>query len=344
MGTALTLNKEQILKESSWRSLFSNPKDSRELRKRYAEYAKKYHPESSDGCGEVFANIARLYSIAKDYFDGLNGKTILRGIKAKSTDGKYRSLSYAFEHVEAEYTSYIGRSSIWVVFKEEYKRYYDKWIDNVKSLKYADETFKKEFERLVPNIEEYFTTCNGQFVIIIKKTSEVVSIQDIIEADEDRSRTFKWENRDRHCAWIMNRLYNLDCFMNYNDIVFNGFNIKNIYISPTFHTAMILNGWQYACKAGEQMIGTTKDIYDVMSIKCKDKKQAEPMTDLESIKMVGRKMFSSEGSCPKAITDFLNSASTGDCFKDWEMYNTALDKAYGKRTFIEWNFDIDDIV
>lgn len=337
-----TLSKDQILKESSWRSLFCYPKDSCELRRMYGAYAKIYHPDSSDGCREVFENIVRLYNIAKDYFDGLNGKSVLRGIKAKSLDGKYRSLSYAFEHSESEYTAYIGRSRIWVVFKEDYKKYYDNYTNMVKSLKYADEAFKKEFERLVPNVEESFTTSNGQFVIIIKKTSEVVSLQDVMEADDDKGRTFKWENRNKHCAWVMSRLYNLACFLDYNDLVFNGFNIKDIYISPTFHTAMLLNGWQYTVEAGDKMIGTTKDIYDVMSIRCKDRKQAEPMTDLESIKMVGRKMFTRD--CPKDIADFLNSASTGDCFKDWEIYNIALGKAYGKRTFIEWNFDIDDIL
>lgn len=336
------LTSEQVIKETNWRILFDYPKDSTELRRCYADYAKIYHSDAATGCADAFNTIAKLYALAKVHFDNLNGKSVLKKVKATSKDGKSYILEYVCERVEFEYTSYIGREELWIVFGENYKKYYDNYLLSTKLVSYADDNLKKEFSRLMPKIKQNFETTTGKYVIIIEKTSEVASIQDILDAIEDPNRKFEWLDRDRHCAWILSRLYNLACFLNMNKLVFNGINLKDLYVSPTFHTVLLLNGWQFCTKENERMLGTTKDIYDIMSIKCKDNKISEYNTDLESIKMVGRRLFTSKA--PKALLEYVEKASTGDCFTDWTEYDEALTKAYGKRVFINWNFDIDDLI
>ena len=81
------------------------------------------------------------------------------------------------------------------------------------------------------------------------------------------------------------------------------------------------------------MIGTTKNIYNVMSPKTKGNKESDFTTDIESIKSIGRKY--SDIETPDTIKNFYNEGSCGDAFIEMEKWDKALLAGYGKRTFIK---------
>ena len=137
-------------------------------------------------------------------------------------------------------------------------------------------------------------------------------------------------------------MHNICCFLKYNNIVHNGININNCFISPEHHAILLLGGWWYATKAEDKMIGTTKEIFDIMPILSKNNKKSSAITDLESIKLLGRTLngynnprtFMKETDIPKPIAEFLIGGSGADAYKEFQTWDTVLDKGYGVRKFI----------
>jgi len=84
------------------------------------------------------------------------------------------------------------------------------------------------------------------------------------------------------------------------------------------------------------MLGTTKEIFSVMPISSKQNKKSNLATDLESIKLLGRELLGEKNSkVPKEVTEFLNSGSSENPFKEFEKWDKSLIKAYKKRKFIK---------
>ena len=81
------------------------------------------------------------------------------------------------------------------------------------------------------------------------------------------------------------------------------------------------------------MIGTTKDIFNIMPPKVKADKISASITDVESAKAFGRKYLDS--SSPQAFKDFVNSGTKSDSMKEMEKWDEALVASFGKRRFIK---------
>ena len=91
------------------------------------------------------------------------------------------------------------------------------------------------------------------------------------------------------------------------------------------------------------MIGTTKDIFSIMSVSAKSSKKSTMLTDLESVKLLGRQLLGEtncrklalDNSIPKPFIDFLISGSGNDSYEEFTKWDKALDASYGKRRFIK---------
>ena len=138
------------------------------------------------------------------------------------------------------------------------------------------------------------------------------------------------------------RLCNLCCYFGYHGIAHNGLTVENCFISPQYHTLMPFGGWWYARPMGEKLLGVSKAVYDIMPVKAKSEKVAVYQTDLESMKLIGRKLLGS-GNAPQPLLDFLNSGSSPDPMKEFQKWGKTLDAAYGKRQFIEMPVSKTDI-
>lgn len=90
------------------------------------------------------------------------------------------------------------------------------------------------------------------------------------------------------------------------------------------------------------MIGTTKDIFSIMSVPSKSSKKASSLTDLESVKLLGRqllgntncRMLSLDSSIPKPFVNFLIGGSGNNSYEEYTKWDKALDDSYGKRKFM----------
>ena len=184
----------------------------------------------------------------------------------------------------------------------------------------------------MPKIVTHFETEDGRYCILLDKTKEVLNLGVIVREYFNKGEKFP----ERQAAWIINRLYNLACFMEVNNKVFNGFTLDNLWVSPEMHTLLPLTGFEYTVDKGKAMIGCPKDIFKILPIKVKDTKKSDTITDLESIKYIGRLLYKGHDDL-KSVNKFINEGvGDVDIIKEWNSYGEAINKDFGKRTFVVW--------
>lgn len=49
---------------------------------------------------------------------------------------------------------------------------------------------------------------------------------------------------DRHAAWVISRLENLCCLLEYNDMVLNALDVENLFVDPVNHQIYLYGGWR----------------------------------------------------------------------------------------------------
>ena len=326
------MEKEKILKIEKAGDLFD--RDINLCKKKYKELVKVYHPDVS-GDTKVFEHITFLYKKAIDLLNkGLWEKS--KYVEFKTEKNKTIMIEYQDLFLFELGTCYICRTHIIYILKSDKEKYYKNYIEKINDLKYENKDMREIFERCMPNIQSHGKLKTGEFYIVLRKTDDVYPLRNILFALK--------EIPDRHIAWMISRLSSIACFIQYNHIVHNGINIENCFVSPKYHSILLLGGWWYSVNENEKLIGTTKEIYNVMPSKQKNEKTANIETDLESIKLIGRKLTGNENyqsiihkNIPKPIIDFLIKGSSKSAFTEMEEWDETLLKAYGERKFIPFN-------
>ena len=330
---------EQILSLSKCGDLFPNNIDA--AKTKYKQLAKEWHPDSNKNpkAVDVFQKITELYNKALELLEQGTWEKTNYVLISKDT-GKKIALNYDTVFDFELGTCYVTKTKIVYILGNDKKKYFDNAIARIKNLKYADKKMEETLKRCMPKIYQTFQTNSGEYVIVLDKTEDVYPLKSVFEC-------FGNKIPDRHVAWIISRLCNLTCFLKYNGIVHNGININNVFVSPQYHSILLLGGWWYTTKEKEKMIGTTKDIFSIMSVVTKGDKKSSYLTDLESVKLLGRQLLGEpncrklvlDSAIPKAFINFLISGSGDDAFKEYDKWDKALIDSYGERKFVKMEVD-----
>lgn len=322
---------KEILGAKSYLDIFS--KDDAVAKKEYREYCKLYHPDSDNS-----EQAAKLFDIINTLYNNKHIKLKGNGLKEDVVTFKNKETGKGFQLTNPTIFNnglamvYHTSTKIAIVYDKSYKKFYNNYINQVKNLRYVDDKMEAEFKRYFPKIITNFETEDGNFCILLDKTNEVLNLGIIVREYFKKGESFP----EKQAAWILNRLYNIACYFNFNKKVFNGFTLDNLWVSPEMHTVLPLTGFEYTTNQGEQMIGCPKDVYKILPIKVKDSKQSDIITDLESIKNIGRLLYKEHKEL-KAIHKFLDDGvSNNEPINEWELYGEAIKKEFGKRTFIKW--------
>lgn len=336
---------EQILKAKKCGDLFENNIDK--IKAEYKELARAYHPDlyKEDNANEILANLNTLYDRALEFYQ--NGvweqsNSIFIRPKEKKITFKFR---YLAERTFELGKFYISGGNVVYLLDNEHKKYYDNAIKQIQSLKYANEKMHEEFARYMPNLKSYYETEEGKWCIIMAKTEDVYLLNDLLKQQGGKMD-------DKHVAWVISRLSNITCFLQYNNIIHNGISLNNCYVSPNHHSILLLGGWWYATKENEKIIGTQKEIFNIMPLKAKTEKVPSYKTDLESIKLIGklllnnRSLMTKRGTfdfTPEPFKNFLRKGASENPKEEFKLWNKALEESYGERKFIVLNVQESDI-
>ena len=313
------------------------PYGEEEIKSKYKELVKEWHPDTNDSpeAPNAFAKITELYDKALELLE--NGQWEKTNYILISKDnGKKIEINYdtCFEFELG--TCYVTKTKIVYLLGKDKEKYYNNAIQRMGSLQYKDKRMEDDLSRFLPKVYQTFRTKNGEYAIVLDKTEDVYPLKDVFEY-------FGEKINDRHVAWIISRLCNLTCYFEFSGLVHNGIHLNNCFVSPQNHSILLLGGWWYTTGKDEKMIGTTKDIFSIMSVSAKESKKSSTVTDLESVKLLGRQLLgeiksrklSLDRSVPKPFIAFLTGGSGRNAYEEFTKWDKALEDSYGKRKFIQ---------
>lgn len=334
----------EILKMEEPGELFSD--NIKTIKDEYVELAKIYHPDrnkNSELANDVMAKIGEYYTKCLEMID--SGIYIKPGsIKLKSKDGKLYEVKYRISHSFELGTIYVGNTVVLYLINNEYKNLFENLSGIEKRFTFADEKMKSEFERYLPRVIGKFETLDSRFGIVVKKTPDMLTLKDVLNYYDGKMPV-------RHVAWIISSLMNLVCYINYTGMSHNSISLDTYFISPKLHSGSLLGGWWYSVPLGDKMLGVTEKTYSIMPPQVKSKKNGDILTDLESIRLIGRELLGDRNGTrllessdvPDPMVSWLRSVASGKASEEYSKWSDILYQSFGKRKFVKMEFDEDKL-
>lgn len=165
-----------------------------------------------------------------------------------------------------------------------------------------------------PRITGGFQLEDGSQLLVIAKTE-----------DEYPLRLFG-RLHPRHVAWIISRMENLCCVLEFSGLVHPAISPDTLFINPYTHQASLYGGWWKACRKN----APRRSSDSLIALR----QTAAVMLGFPSLSEVGRR-----ADIPKAMTDFLTGSPRETAYEDFALWDETLTKAFGERKFIRMDTD-----
>lgn len=325
--------REQINTAKKCGDIFTN--DMVEAKKEYHEYCKRYHPDNgSINDYFIFEIIQQLWEDAQKLFQ-MNSWEVTGQIRIVKEDGHGFELNYKEERAFEFGKVYISAKKIAYVYEKKYEDFYYRYLHSMRKIRFADDKMKKEMERFLPKVVTSLKTAEGEFCILLDKTSDVYCLASIAEQYQKKNKSIP----ERQVAWMLNRLFNFNCYLNWLGFAHNGLTLEHIYVSPDWHSLFFYGGWEYMTRHSEKMIGCPSEVYSILPFVTKDNKKTVIGTDLYSTKAIGKMLLGLGAST--LFKEYLKKTPKKDPIEEWNSYQDVLRVVYGESKFVTWDIEYD---
>ena len=265
----------------------------RQFRKSLLNYFKGIHDEKVEGTGRE----DRLWDHAEE-----TGKVL--------ADGNDVTIRYLYSFNDDGVEGYLTKNTALFVFSKADKDKADKMLSGIKNLEFPPADVK--------GLDDCFPTFAGSYEL--KDGGGMLAFsrpENLFPLSMFGSFT------PEHVAWIISRLENICCVLEYSNLVHGGIGADSVWINPFSHHAVLMGHWWSTEKKG------------IASLLGKDK------NDLKDIRKTALHILGNhEDEVPELMSDFLNSAPSDDAFADFEKWDNVIDKGFGGRHFAKMDVDI----
>ena len=324
--------------ENAPEKLFSG--DLETAKSEYHALSRRWHPDHN---GElpataVFQRITELYRKAQELIKTKHwrGAGVLELPLAGSgaAASVSRRISY-FKRVDFELGEmYLGATEIAFAVERQYADLFENAKRQIAGLRFANDAMRKEVARCLPVKPEYFTTAE-HLIMVLPKPADAILLEDLLE--------YLGGAIDApHVAWIANRLHNLACYFEYAGIVHHDISPHTVFVSPEFHSGMLLGGWWYARFKGEKINALPNRTVNFAPPDVIRKKLADGRVDLELIRQTGRELLGNGAALRMkpndkihpAMARWFNGATSGSAVTDYQLWKNVLEIDFGAPRFV----------
>lgn len=310
------------------------PSELADAKAQYRRLAAKWHPDRDGGDTKVMAHIQVLFSAAeKRIIDGtwrVHGLLRFRDLKGADFTLRYKK-SRAFELGQMYYGDHVVAWALELKYEDLLRSA----LSVIEQLGFANADMRKEHGRYLPEVLSV-THAPDKFVVVMRKMADQYLLRDVLEH-------FGGRLEDRHVAWIVSSLLNLNCYLNWAGIVHHAFAPDTWFISPDNHSGALLGGWWYAVRAGQKVRALPTRTLNYGPRDLGAQKLSRRDTDSAMIRATGRELLGDiSGSrlimdkrAPKPMINWLLRPGRQDAFAEYDRwYNTILKQAFGSRRFV----------
>lgn len=228
-------------------------------------------------------------------------------VKLVAEDASVVEISCIHHAVSQNTAIFMGRTNVFLLFSDpkEEKRY----VDTASSLRYPPDD-KQSIKHCLPEITHRFVLQDRRVLIVINRGR-----------DEYPLASFR-KLPDTHAAWIISRLQNLCCLLQYNNLSLSDIDIRDLYINPETHQVCLYGGLWRASRTSGTLSNANPYEAELMAVR-KIAAAAMGFSGIEDAR----------SAVPEAFYDFLSEKPKDDAFSDFAWWDISLTLAYGKRVF-----------
>ena len=191
---------------------------------------------------------------------------------------------------------YIGADKIAVIFSNTFSL--TNFTVNLSQIEYPSADIK-DLSRFLPNIIFKSALEDGRSIIIISKTDNIYPL-------------FLFENlKATTVAWIISRLENLGCLLEFNNMDFRALRVEDLYINPKTHELFILDGWDGVEK-------TSRRNY------------------LKDIRLIAKDIMDTS-TAPELCMKFLDGEPKETAYDDFSAWDEVIMKGFNGHNFHQFN-------
>lgn len=191
---------------------------------------------------------------------------------------------------------YIGADKIAVIFSNTFSL--TNFTVNLSQIEYPSADIK-DLSRFLPNIIFKSALEDGRSIIIISKTDNIYPL-------------FLFENlKATTVAWIISRLENLGCLLEFNNMDFRALRAEDLYINPKTHELFILDGWDGVEK-------TSRRNY------------------LKDMRLIAKDIMDTS-TAPELCMKFLDGDPEETAYDDFSAWDEVIMKGFNGHNFHQFN-------
>ena len=212
-------------------------------------------------------------------------------------DGRNLTVSYLFKGEQDGVTVYTARRNVLFFFSEAEERV-SRFYRMSEKLIYPSADIK-DLSKFFPQISGKFRLADGRIVVAVSKDEELFPLSAFGSLPPE------------HAAWIVSRLENICCVLEYSDIEHNGIDLESVFINARTHQAYLLGGWWNASphEGGSQ-------------------------NDLFAIRAVARRITGvGYDRSPEQFKRFVNGTPAGDAYEDFALWDKVIEEGFHGRKF-----------
>ncbi len=245
-------------------------------------------------------------------------------------DGEIIEIAYLTRRRTDMCTMYVARRNVIFVFEKGQEASAERYCEMVGQVAYPSADMERELSDYIPHVVTRCRLADGRTFLAIEKAEGTypLGMLGILI--------------DRHVAWVMSRLENLCCLLEYNQMVLNAFTLENLFVDPANHQIYLYGGWWFAGYRGAEAVGASRVLLPYLKKGFSGKSRNDYSTDLEGIRLAAAKLLGCEGReglrgktlLPEPFCKFLEDAPEGSAAADFARWDRVLEASYGERRFI----------
>ena len=191
---------------------------------------------------------------------------------------------------------YVGASNIIFAFNDE--KDYNNYLNNRK-ITFPSADIKK-LEKYLPKVVFNGQTKDGKYIVVLDKDENVYPLE-----------IFNVGLNPKTTAWVISRLENLGCLLEFNNIGMDKLSIDDIFINPKTHELYLYGNW-------ENVTGSTENY-------------------LKSIRSIA-KSIPVNAVAPKMYDEFLDSEPENNAYDDFKKWDEVIVKGFGGHNFNKFDY------
>jgi|GEM_PF-146799 hypothetical protein len=273
----------------------------RVFRSKMLEYLRAIHDQNTAGIGhedELWKNAEKVSFRAKD--------------------GSDVTVRYLYNSEDDGVTSYLTRKAALFVFPGNRRDAAERAIGNIRALEFPPADVKGLSDSF-PSLTGRYELADGGVLLAFERQDNLFPL------------AMFGSLRPEHVAWIISRMENICCVLNYSSLVHGGFSEESLWINPTSHHAVLMGHWWDAEPMGTKSLGNV-----VRSALGADPAKRD-LVDLR--KTADRVLGMRRSEAPQALTEFLKGSPAEDAFADFEVWDKVIEDGFGGRRFAKMGID-----